>query len=100
MAEKYSLNDRIRNVDQIEMVKDIFSTITGKYDFLNRFLSLRRDVFWRRFAAGQIRFFKNNRFLDVATGTCDLAIEAAIRHPERYIRPILLLLKLPTRLPF
>ena len=26
---------------RVEIVKDIFSSITGKYDFLNRFLSLR-----------------------------------------------------------
>ena len=37
------------NQDQrIEIVKDIFSTVTNKYDFLNRFLSLRQDITWRR----------------------------------------------------
>lgn len=60
---------------QVARVKQIFSTITEKYDFLNHFLSLRRDVFWRRFAARQMRFFRTHRFLDVATGTSDLAIE-------------------------
>ena len=82
MVEKYSLTGQIRDTDRIDMVKDIFSTITGKYDFLNHFLSLRRDVFWRRFAVRQMQFFKTHRFLDVATGTCDLALEAAIRYPE------------------
>ena len=85
MVEKYSLTDQIRDTDRIDMVKDIFSTITGKYDFLNHFLSLRQDVFWRRFAVRQIRFFKTYRFLDVATGTCDLAIEAANRYPQIHV---------------
>ena len=85
MVEKYSLTDQIRDTDRIDMVKDIFSTITGKYDFLNHFLSLRRDIFWRRFAVGQIRLFKTYRFLDVATGTCDLAIEAAIHYPDTHV---------------
>jgi len=85
MVEKYSLTDQIRDTDRIDMVKDIFSTITGKYDFLNHFLSLRRDIFWRRFAVRQIRLFKTCRFLDVATGTCDLAIQAAIRYPEIHV---------------
>jgi len=68
--------------DQIRMVKDIFTTITGKYDFLNHLLSFRRDVAWRRFAARKMRFPKTRRYLDVATGTADLALEVARRYPE------------------
>jgi len=64
------------------MVKEIFSTITGKYDFLNRFLSLRRDVAWRNFAAKKMYFFRTRRYLDVACGTGDLAIAAALKHPD------------------
>ncbi|MBN1829497.1 MAG: ubiquinone/menaquinone biosynthesis methyltransferase [Deltaproteobacteria bacterium] len=64
------------------VVRDIFSTISGRYDFLNRLLSLRRDVAWRRFTAQKMRFFKTFRLLDVAAGTADLAIETALRHPE------------------
>ena len=63
------------------MVKEIFSTITEKYDFLNHFLSLRRDITWRRFAVSKMRFFKTYRFLDVATGTSDLAIETVLNYP-------------------
>jgi len=68
--------------DRIRMVKDIFATITGKYDFLNHFLSLRRDVAWRRFAVSQMQFFNTRRFLDVATGTSDLAIGGALCYPD------------------
>jgi demethylmenaquinone methyltransferase/2-methoxy-6-polyprenyl-1,4-benzoquinol methylase len=64
------------------MVMEIFSSVTGRYDFLNRLLSLRRDVAWRRFTCRQLRFFETGRFLDVATGTADLAIEAALLNPE------------------
>jgi demethylmenaquinone methyltransferase/2-methoxy-6-polyprenyl-1,4-benzoquinol methylase len=66
---------------RIEMVKDIFSTVTERYDFLNHFLSLRRDVAWRRFAVRKMSFGGTCRFLDVATGTADLAIGAARRYP-------------------
>lgn len=65
----------------VGMVREIFATITGRYDFLNHLLSLGRDVAWRRFAVRRMRFFKTFRLLDVATGTADLAIEAANRHP-------------------
>ena len=79
---KYPPIDQIDNVERIRLVKDIFTTITAKYDFLNHFLSLRRDVAWRRFAVRQMRFFNTHRFLDVATGTSDLAIEGALSYPD------------------
>jgi len=68
--------------ERIGMVKEMFSTITGKYDFLNHFLSLRRDIAWRRFTVKKMRFFNTGRFLDVACGTADLSIDAAARHRE------------------
>jgi demethylmenaquinone methyltransferase/2-methoxy-6-polyprenyl-1,4-benzoquinol methylase len=64
------------------MVKEMFSTITGKYDFLNHFLSLGQDIAWRRFAVQRMRFFRTFRFLDVATGTADLAIETVKAYPR------------------
>ena len=66
--------------EHVGMVREIFTTVPGRYDFLNHLLSLRRDVAWRRFAVRKMRFFDTFHFLDVATGTADLAIEAARRH--------------------
>jgi len=82
IEKKYPTVNQVTDTQRIGMVKEIFSTITGKYDFLNHFLSLRRDIAWRRFAVKKMRFFKTYRFLDVATGTCDLAIEAALRYRD------------------
>ncbi len=67
--------------DQTSIVKEIFTTAHGRYDFLNHFLSLRRDVGWRAFAVEKMRFSPGGAFLDVATGTADLAIAAARRYP-------------------
>lgn len=67
---------------RVEIVKDIFSSITNKYDFLNRFLSLRQDLNWRKKTVMQMRFFKSYKFLDMATGTGDLAIDAVNIHPN------------------
>jgi demethylmenaquinone methyltransferase/2-methoxy-6-polyprenyl-1,4-benzoquinol methylase len=80
--DKYPSVRDITDQERIRMVKEIFSTITSKYDFLNRFLSLRRDVAWRNFAAKKMQFFQTNRYLDVACGTGDLSIAAAERHPD------------------
>ena len=60
-----------------EQVSRMFDSIAGRYDFLNRFLSLGTDKGWRRMA---IRVLKKERpqvILDVATGTADMAIRAA-----------------------
>ena len=67
---------------RVEIVKDIFSSITNKYDFLNQFLSLRQDLAWRKKTVEQMRFFKSYRLLDMATGTGDLAINAVNFHPN------------------
>ena len=55
----------------------MFDAIAWGYDFLNHFLSFGTDFFWRRKAISEIRERINpDRILDVATGTCDLAIAA------------------------
>ncbi len=79
---KYPPVHEMTPAEQVRMVREVFGTIPRRYDFLNRFFSLRRDVAWRRFAARKMRFFQTMRFLDVATGTADLAIETARRHPR------------------
>lgn len=72
----------VTETERVGMVKEIFSTITPRYDFLNHFLSLRRDIAWRRFTVRKMNFFHTNRFLDVACGTGDLSIDAAERYPH------------------
>ncbi|MBK5100769.1 MAG: ubiquinone/menaquinone biosynthesis methyltransferase [Desulfobacteraceae bacterium] len=79
---QYPSVSQVSDAQLVNIVKEIFCTINPKYDFLNHFLSLRRDVAWRRFAVRKMRFFQTYRFLDVATGTCDLAMEAALRYPD------------------
>lgn len=70
------------------MVRDIFATITGTYDFLNRLFSFRRDVAWRRAAAEKGWFGKTGRYLDIATGTGDLALAVARRHGEVFVTAV------------
>lgn len=82
VPKKYPRVQKISDAQRIRIVKEIFSTVTGKYDFLNRLLSLRRDVAWRKFAAKKMRFFQTQRYLDVACGTGDLSIAAARMHPR------------------
>ena len=65
---------------QVREVRRIFNRVAPVYDLLNRVLSLREDVRWRRFVARSLRLpAQGGRVLDVATGTGDLALAIAGR---------------------
>jgi len=66
---------------QEKLVIDIFAKIAPRYDFLNHFLSFGQDIVWRNSTVRKMHFFKTYRCLDVATGTGDMAIEVAKKHP-------------------
>ena len=53
----------------------MFNHISGKYDFLNHFLSLGIDKYWRKRVRKIVAESNPEKILDVATGTGDLAIE-------------------------
>lgn len=59
-----------------QQVAGMFDDISGKYDFLNRFLSAGTDIGWRKKAIAQLSSLKPETMLDVATGTADVAIMA------------------------
>jgi demethylmenaquinone methyltransferase / 2-methoxy-6-polyprenyl-1,4-benzoquinol methylase len=65
-----------------EQVQHMFNDISGKYDFLNHFLSLGVDFSWRRKFVNQLSLYKPHRILDVATGTGDLALLISTLEPE------------------
>jgi demethylmenaquinone methyltransferase/2-methoxy-6-polyprenyl-1,4-benzoquinol methylase len=56
-------------------IQNMFSTIAHRYDLLNRVLSLGIDRSWRKFAVSQLPMAESPVYLDVATGTCDVALE-------------------------
>ncbi len=60
-------------------VAKMFDKIAPYYDFLNRLLTLRIDTIWRKKAINELKDLDPKHILDVATGTGDLAIEAALR---------------------
>ena len=68
-----------------EQVARMFNSISGRYDFLNHFLSLGIDRAWRRKAISRLKASKPKRILDVATGTGDFAIEALKLNPDQVI---------------
>ena len=68
-----------------EQVAEMFNNISGKYDFLNHFLSLGIDIIWRKKAIAMLREDQPKLILDIATGTGDFAIEALALDPDKVI---------------
>jgi demethylmenaquinone methyltransferase/2-methoxy-6-polyprenyl-1,4-benzoquinol methylase len=62
--------------DKKQEVELMFDSISGKYDLLNRILSLGIDVKWRKKALKQLLPLQPEVLLDVATGTGDMAFMA------------------------
>lgn len=60
--------------DKGTQVRRMFDSIAGRYDMLNRMLSLGMDRFWRRKMVDSLRPSSPQRILDVASGTGDLAL--------------------------
>jgi demethylmenaquinone methyltransferase/2-methoxy-6-polyprenyl-1,4-benzoquinol methylase len=52
----------------------MFDRISPRYDLLNRMLSFRRDVYWRRCIVASLADARPARVLDLATGTGDVLI--------------------------
>ena len=66
-----------------EQVALMFDNISGRYDFLNHFLSLGIDKIWRRKAINTLKDFNPKQILDVATGTGDFAIQSLTLNPDK-----------------
>jgi len=64
-------------------IATMFNNISGRYDFLNGFLSFGIDRYWRRKVAQLLKKSSPKIILDAATGTAELAIEIAKINPEK-----------------
>jgi demethylmenaquinone methyltransferase/2-methoxy-6-polyprenyl-1,4-benzoquinol methylase len=75
-------------LDKKEQVADMFNSIAYRYDFLNRFLSVGIDIWWRKKAINQLKQLAPQQVLDVATGTGDVAIMTRKMLKPRHITGI------------
>ena len=60
----------------------MFNSIAGRYDFLNRLLSLGQDVRWRKALKKFLPASSGQTVLDLATGTADVLIVLAENNPK------------------
>jgi demethylmenaquinone methyltransferase/2-methoxy-6-polyprenyl-1,4-benzoquinol methylase len=68
---------------ELPFVRGMFDAIAPRYDLLNRLLSLRQDVRWRKRMVAGMTIPDAGRVLDVASGTGDVAIEISHRKGPR-----------------
>ena len=68
-----------------EQVAQMFDTISGEYDGLNRVISLGIDIKWRKKVVEIVGENNPKQILDIATGTGDLAIMMSQLNPDKII---------------
>jgi demethylmenaquinone methyltransferase/2-methoxy-6-polyprenyl-1,4-benzoquinol methylase len=81
VVKPYGDEDRSKK----EEVAEMFNNISGRYDFLNHFLSLGIDKIWRRKAVKKLKEINPKRILDIATGTGDFAIQSLVLKPKEVV---------------
>jgi demethylmenaquinone methyltransferase/2-methoxy-6-polyprenyl-1,4-benzoquinol methylase len=73
------------NLGKKEQVTQMFDTISGDYDGLNRVISFGIDIKWRKKVVEIVNKANPDTVLDIATGTGDLAINLAETNATKII---------------
>ena len=58
----------------------MFNDISSNYDFLNHFLSLGIDIYWRKIFVRKLNISNGDHIADIACGTGDVCFEILKRH--------------------
>jgi len=74
---RWDTDDLPEGEEKVAAVRDMFDAIAPKYDRLNRIISLRLDVRWRKRAIRDLALSPGSTVLDLASGTGDLCIDLA-----------------------
>jgi demethylmenaquinone methyltransferase / 2-methoxy-6-polyprenyl-1,4-benzoquinol methylase len=64
---------------KVVAVREMFDTIAPRYDLVNRVMTFRMDVGWRRTTVASLGLPKGAVVADLASGTGDLCVELAAR---------------------
>ena len=70
--------------EKVQAVRSMFDTIAPRYDLVNRVMTFRMDVGWRRRALDSLRLPHGSVVLDLACGTGDFCRGLA----DRGLRPV------------
>ena len=82
-TRRWDTDELPRGDEKVAAVRDMFDAIAPRYDRLNRIISFRLDVRWRKRAIRELALSAGSTVLDLASGTGDLCIDLA----EAGLRP-------------
>jgi len=76
----------MKNPDEKKkFVQEKFSSISGKYDFLNSVLSFQIDRYWRWVTTRELKEFPEGVVLDLCAGTLPLSLELTRQAKKRQV---------------
>ena len=61
--------------EKVAAVRSMFDAVAPRYDLVNRIMTFRLDVRWRRLAVGSLALRRGSAVVDIACGTGDLCRE-------------------------
>lgn len=74
-SSNWDRDDLPHGDEKARMVRDMFDAIAPRYDLVNRIMTFRLDVRWRRRAVRDLALTPGSTVLDLAAGTGDLCID-------------------------
>ncbi len=75
MTTNWDRDELPEGQDKAAMVQNMFDAIAPRYDLVNRIMTFRLDVRWRRRAVRDLLLVPGSRVLDLASGTGDLCLD-------------------------
>lgn len=73
---KFTMPDTLPEGDEkVAAVRSMFDAVAPRYDLVNRIMTFRLDVRWRRLAVGSLALRRDSVVVDLACGTGDLCRE-------------------------
>ena len=75
MSNSWDRESLPEGADKAAMVQSMFDAIAPRYDLVNRIMTFRLDVRWRRRAVRDLALPAGSRVLDLASGTGDLCVD-------------------------
>lgn len=72
--------EKVSPQEKTQRVRDVFSSVAQKYDLMNDLMSLGIHRLWKHMTISAISPRPNQKFLDIAGGTGDLAARIAKRY--------------------
>lgn len=75
--QRWDTDELLEGDEKVAAVQGMFDAIAPRYDRLNRIISLRLDVRWRRRAVRDLALPAGSVVLDLASGTGDLCVDLA-----------------------